>query len=105
MADPDRERVLSDDEVRQELTSRPGWSGDHDGITREVKAPSFLEGIDLVRAVAEVAESMGHHPDIDIRWRTLRFTLATHSAGGVTALDLEAAGRLDEVLPAAGGQP
>lgn len=103
MADADRDRVLSDDEVREGLASRPGWTGDHTGIVRELKAPSFLDGIDLVRAAAEVAESMDHHPDIDIRWRTLRFVLATHTAGGVTALDLEAARRLDEVLPGAGG--
>jgi 4a-hydroxytetrahydrobiopterin dehydratase len=102
VAGADRERILSDDEVREALAGRAGWSGDHEAITRQVKAPSFLEGIEWVRAVAGVAEAMDHHPDIDIRWRTVRFTLATHTAGGVTALDLEAAGRIDEVLPATG---
>jgi 4a-hydroxytetrahydrobiopterin dehydratase len=39
---------------------------------------------------------MDHHPDIDIRWRTLHLTLSTHSAGGVTQLDIELAHRIDE---------
>ena len=37
---------------------------------------------------------MDHHPDIDIRWRTLVFGLSTHSAGGVTQLDVELAHRI-----------
>ncbi|MFD0569605.1 4a-hydroxytetrahydrobiopterin dehydratase [Kitasatospora gansuensis] len=48
--------------------------------------------------VAEAAEELDHHPDIDIRWRTLRFVLSTHSAGGLTGLDLTMAARIDQAL-------
>jgi 4a-hydroxytetrahydrobiopterin dehydratase len=41
---------------------------------------------------------MDHHPDIDIRWRTLNLSLSTHSAGGVTALDTELALRIEAVV-------
>jgi 4a-hydroxytetrahydrobiopterin dehydratase len=99
VAGADRRTILSDAEVAGALAARPGWSGDHEVIVREVRVPSFLEGIALVWAVAQIAEAMDHHPDIDIRWRTVRLALATHTAGGVTALDLEAARALDEVLP------
>jgi len=44
--------------------------------------------------VAIEAEEMNHHPDMDIRWRTVTFTLSTHSAGGVTQLDIELAHRI-----------
>ena len=47
--------------------------------------------------VAEIAEEMNHHPDMDIRWRTVTFSLATHSVGGVTQLDVELAHRIDGV--------
>jgi 4a-hydroxytetrahydrobiopterin dehydratase len=90
--------VLDDDAVDAALTDLTDWSGDHHAIARSVEAPSFLEGIALVSAVAEVAEELDHHPDIDIRWRTVTFTLATHSAGGVTAKDLELAARIDRLL-------
>jgi 4a-hydroxytetrahydrobiopterin dehydratase len=42
---------------------------------------------------------MDHHPDLDLRWRTLRVAVVTHSAGGVTELDLELARRVDALFP------
>ena len=59
--------------------------------------------IRLVQHVAQVAEESDHHPDIDIRYTTLTFTLSTHSAGGVTAKDLELAGRIDRLVADAFG--
>ncbi|MGQ0632257.1 MAG: 4a-hydroxytetrahydrobiopterin dehydratase [Sporichthyaceae bacterium] len=82
------------------LVDLPGWSGDTAGIARAVKAPSFLGAIALVDAVALAAEELDHHPDIDIRWRTVSFFLVTHSAGGVTALDLDLARRIDALATA-----
>jgi 4a-hydroxytetrahydrobiopterin dehydratase len=52
----------------------------------------------VVDRVAEVAEEMDHHPDIDIRWRTLTFRCVTHSAGGVTTRDIALANRIDRIL-------
>ena len=50
-----------------------------------------------MQRVAEQAEELNHHPDIDIRYTTLTFTLSTHSAGGLTGKDLELAGRIDRL--------
>jgi 4a-hydroxytetrahydrobiopterin dehydratase len=91
-------KVLSDDEVAAALAGLPGWTGDARGIRRSVKAESFLAGIALVEAVAQAAEAADHHPDIDIRWRTVTFTLVTHSAGGVTQRDLGMARTVDEII-------
>ena len=70
------------------LAELPGWSGDATGIERAITAPTFGDGIRLVDAVAAAAEAADHHPDIDIRWRTVTFRLSTHSKGGVTDLDI-----------------
>jgi 4a-hydroxytetrahydrobiopterin dehydratase len=83
--------VLSAEQLAAALAELPGWSGSTDEISRAVTAPSFLDGIRLVDAVAAAAEAADHHPDIDIRWRTVTFRLATHSAGGVTEADLSMA--------------
>ena len=91
------DRALSGD-----LSSWHIAGDDATAITREVEASSFLSGISLVQQVAEAAESMNHHPDIDIRYTTLTFTLSTHSEGGLTANDLELAGKID-VLADNGG--
>jgi 4a-hydroxytetrahydrobiopterin dehydratase len=50
-----------------------------------------------VRQVAEVAEKANHHPDIDIRWRRVRFSLSTHDSGGLTALDVSLAREIDRL--------
>ena len=69
-----------------------------DAIQRSVKATDFLTGIQIVSSVAREAEEMDHHPDIDIRWRTVLFVLSTHSAGGITQLDVELAHRIDGIV-------
>ncbi len=89
--------LLGDDGVRAALKELPAWRGDGSRLQRSVEAPDFLTGIRIVGDVAQVAESMDHHPDIDIRWRTVTFTLSTHSVGGVTAKDIELAHSIDEI--------
>jgi 4a-hydroxytetrahydrobiopterin dehydratase len=91
------QRPLTHDEVVRALAELDGWTDDTTSLRRSVKAPSFIAGIRLVDAVAEVAEAMDHHPDIDIRWTTITFVCSTHSAGGVTELDVALARRIDEL--------
>jgi 4a-hydroxytetrahydrobiopterin dehydratase len=89
--------MLTADQLAEGLAAVPGWSGDTSGISRTITADTFPRGIALVTAVAENAETMNHHPDIDIRYTDVTFRLSTHSAGGVTAQDLELAARINEL--------
>ena len=73
----------------------PAWTQEGSSIVRSVTAASFLDGIDLVRKVAEAAERRNHHPDIDIRWTTVSFRLSTHSVGGLTKYDVALARDID----------
>lgn len=93
--------LLDDDALAVGLRTLDGWSGDRTGIARTVELPSFPVAIAVVVEVAKVAEEMDHHPDIDIRWRTVTFRCATHTAGGVTAKDIALAARIDELNSAA----
>jgi 4a-hydroxytetrahydrobiopterin dehydratase len=92
---------LSDIAIQRELGNLPGWSRRGEVITKTFQFRSFLSGISFVSAIAKAAEAADHHPDIDIRWRNLTFTCATHTAGGVTSLDLVLAKRIDEIVGAA----
>jgi 4a-hydroxytetrahydrobiopterin dehydratase len=87
-------RLLTDDEVERQLTDLPDWRRDGDALVASLEAPDFPTGIRLVDEVAVEAEDMGHHPDIDIRWRTTHWRLSTHSEGGLTQLDVELAHRV-----------
>lgn len=93
--------LLSADEIAKGLGDLEDWTGDTTGITRTVKLPTFPAAIGAVDKVAIAAEAMDHHPDIDIRWRTLTFSCVTHSAGGVTAADFALANHIDEIVRAA----
>ncbi|GAB4588660.1 4a-hydroxytetrahydrobiopterin dehydratase [Nocardia sp. IFM 10818] len=90
--------LLSADDIGKALLDLPEWIHTGDSIARTVEAPSFLAGIELVRRTAVAAEAANHHPDIDIRWRRVTFTLSTHSAGGLTALDFALAHEIDRLV-------
>ena len=95
-------RRLDADEIDRQLIDLPGWSGDTTAIHATVEFPDFSAAIRGVDEIAIVAEAMNHHPDIDIRWRTLHLRLTTHDAGGVTQLDVELAHRVAEIAAALG---
>ncbi|WP_078289419.1 4a-hydroxytetrahydrobiopterin dehydratase [Mycobacterium sp. D16R24] len=80
--------LLTDDQINAALSGLRGWTREGDSLRRAVKFNTFLDGIDAVRRIAEHAESVDHHPDIDIRWRTVTFVLSTHSEGGITEKDV-----------------
>ncbi|GAA3955838.1 4a-hydroxytetrahydrobiopterin dehydratase [Actinomadura viridis] len=96
--------LLDDTAVTARLEELPGWTRDGAEIRRRLKAPSFMAGIEMVAEVARAAEAADHHPDIDIRWRTVTFALTTHSAGGLTARDFDLAGRIEEIAAAHGAE-
>jgi 4a-hydroxytetrahydrobiopterin dehydratase len=96
--------AMDDDEIETSLDAFPHWRREGDSIVRDFEAPSFLDGIGVVDAVARAAEAADHHPDIDIRWRTVTFTLSTHSEGGLTAKDFALAGEIDAEISRAVAQ-
>ncbi|HVE98023.1 MAG TPA: 4a-hydroxytetrahydrobiopterin dehydratase [Mycobacteriales bacterium] len=93
---------LDENRLRDALSELTCWDGHLEtGIHCQRQLPTFRDAIRLVDAVAEVAEEMDHHPDIDIRYNTVTFTLRTHSVNAVTELDVELARRIEQLSSAA----
>lgn len=90
--------VLTNDQIAAAVSGLDGWRHVDGVLRRSVTFATFLAGIDAVRRVAEHAEANDHHPDIDIRWRTVTFALVTHSAGGITENDVQMAGDINRIL-------
>ena len=86
---------LGDAEVEYALADLKGWTRAGAAITRTYEFTTFPLAIEWVRKVADEAERLDHHPDLDIRWRKVTATLSTHSAGGLTALDFALARAMD----------
>jgi len=95
--------LLDDEAVTGALRDLPDWTRDGDALVLTAKLPSFPAAIGVVDRVAEAAERADHHPDIDIRWRTLTFRCSTHSAGGITGKDVELAQEISAQVRAAEG--
>jgi 4a-hydroxytetrahydrobiopterin dehydratase len=89
--------LLTEAEIEAALADLPDWSREGDAITRTVRLNDFVHAVDFVNVVAEAAEALGHHPDIDIRYNRVTLRLSTHSAGGLTAKDIELAQRIDHL--------
>lgn len=89
-----RER-LSDVEIQRALGKLPGWSRRGDVISKTYQFKTFPEGIAFVGRLAAAAEKADHHPDIDIRYTKVTIALSTHSAGGVTQMDLDLAAKAE----------
>jgi len=88
---------LSDTDLDTGLGRLPGWSREGDTIARTYEHADFRVALAFVRYVGEIAEAMGHHPDIDVRYNRVRLAVTTHDAGGLTDKDLELARRIDGV--------
>ncbi|MDF1861613.1 MAG: 4a-hydroxytetrahydrobiopterin dehydratase [Verrucomicrobiales bacterium] len=90
--------LVEEEEVERLLKKIPEWDHEGKAITRSVEFAEFMEAIDFVNAVAEIAEDAGHHPDIDVRWTTVLLSLTTHEVGGLTDLDFEVAKKIDTLI-------
>lgn len=85
---------LDESAISAGLAGRP-WERRGDTIVRTVRKGNFAGALAYVNAIGALAEERNHHPDIAISWDTVTLTLTTHSAGGLTAADLELAAAID----------
>jgi 4a-hydroxytetrahydrobiopterin dehydratase len=91
--------LLGEQQLREGLAKlAPGWSVSGSALVRTVTFPSFLTAVAFVTEMAPAAERLDHHPDLALSWRTVKLSLSTHSAGGLTELDLALAGELDAII-------
>lgn len=89
--------LLSDIAIQRELGSLSGWARRGGAIVKTYQFRTFPDAIAFVGRVAKVAESAGHHPDIDIRYTKVVCSLSTHDSGGITQKDLDVARSIDAV--------
>jgi 4a-hydroxytetrahydrobiopterin dehydratase len=76
----------------------PDWTQSGNALIRTVVRADFVEALALVLEIGRLAEAANHHPDIDIRYRTVRLSLSTHDAGHtVTAKDFALAQKISDL--------
>ncbi|HSI62135.1 MAG TPA: 4a-hydroxytetrahydrobiopterin dehydratase [Candidatus Saccharimonadia bacterium] len=90
--------LLEESKVVEDLAAVPGWSREGAEIVRLFEFPSYMEGIDFVTRVAQLAEEANHHPDMQVGWRKVTLRFSTHSKGGLTKLDFALARKVDAIM-------
>ena len=86
--------------ARQGLSAKlPGWrlAEGRDAIQKTFKFKDFNEAFGFMARAALVAEKMDHHPEWTNAWNRVEVALSTHSAGGLTELDLKLAEAMDRI--------
>lgn len=90
--------LLAQDQIDAALRARhPDWRGTPAKLARSIEFADFPTAVEFINQIAPRCEELDHHPDLALRWRWVDVELSTHSAGGVTELDLTLAEIVDEV--------
>lgn len=92
------EELIPAEELDSALKRCPEWEVEGDSITITIEFEEYMESIDFVNSVAEVADEAQHIPEIDIRDCKVTLRLKTEDVNGVTDLDIELATRIDTLV-------
>jgi len=83
----------------QEFRDVPGldaWAVDEQGAAIVFDSKDFATGARFVARVAEIADELDHHPDVDLRYATVTVRTTSHDIGGLSVRDRTLAARVTE---------
>ena len=89
--------LISPDEVKKSLASK-GWKYADMKISKSYAFDTYIDGIEFVKKMAELAERNNHHPEITIRWCKVDVIISSHSMGGVTTNCINLAMGVDQIF-------
>ena len=88
---------LSENEIKEKLKALPGWKYEAGALVRDYSFADFVAAFAFVTRLALMAEKANHHPDIDMRYNTVRVALVSHDSGGVTGRDVAMAEEISKI--------
>jgi 4a-hydroxytetrahydrobiopterin dehydratase len=87
--------LLEDSEIEQRLAGLDGWERDGDSIRKTFERGDFVGSVRFVDSLVDPAESMGHHPDLEISWDKVTVSITNHAEGGLTEADFDLAQQIE----------
>lgn len=91
---------LNEAQARELLSQTPGWRIEGGAIVRDFTFKNYYETTAFVNAVAWIAHSQDHHPDISFGYKTCHIRYSTHSIGGLSENDFICAARINSLRTA-----
>ena len=89
---------LTESQIQESLKALPGWSYENGSIKKVFKTSSYPATMGFVSAIGGVCQRLNHHPDyVLMKYKEAEVSFSTHSAGGITEKDIEAAKELEKI--------
>jgi len=86
-------------ELKRKLSALPTWRYSEKRLRRTFRFPDYYHTIAFVNALAWVANTQDHHPDLEVHYGNVVVDWSTHDAGGVTLNDCICAAKTDQLAP------
>ncbi len=100
--DPDKQ-VLTGHDVAEALLEE--WRFVLGRLHARFRTGDFSTGARLVAAIADAADAVDHHPDVDLRYPHVDVVLSSHDVGGITRRDLRLAATITDLAGQVGAEP
>jgi len=84
-------------EIQAKINSNWELSENTDLLSRRFELNNFVEALELVNKIGELAEKQQHHPDINLGWGYVEIYLSTHDIGGISEKDIALAKAIDKL--------
>jgi 4a-hydroxytetrahydrobiopterin dehydratase len=78
---------LTTEQMAVYMNKLPNWKFENNTLTKEYRREDFKDSIAFVLDIAELANKLNHHPDLNIRYDRVSVILTTHDKNGVTGKD------------------
>ena len=90
-------KPLTSEQIEDYFKVLSGWKVvENTSIIKQYQCKDFAEALSFVNAVGAIAESEGHHPDMNLfGWNKVAVTLSTHAIGGLSTNDFILAAKID----------
>ena len=75
------------------------WKEDENKLWKEFKFNSYIDGVNFVKTVANIAESLNHHPEIHLKYKKVLIFTTTHDKDNkITEKDKELCASIDQTF-------
>ena len=85
------------EEVLQRLDENWQLAVDAQSIQREFRFRDFLRTMSFMNALAHIANTEDHHPDLEVGYNYCRVRYSTHAVGGLSENDFICAAKIDRL--------
>ena len=93
--------MVSNEDIEKSIVEEldnSGWEIKDGKLVKSFQFPNFMNAINFVNDVANIAERLDHHPIITINWKTVKLSLKSFDVDAITKRDITLAKEIEKKL-------